>query len=149
MPPVRRLWLVPVAGCVAVLAACGGGGSSATTTTARAGCGPGRGGLEPPSGCYVTVFLAEDVTRADIASVQKRLLATRAVTQVSYVSKELELRRFGLRNPQAAKGMHVNPFADRFEVVPRTRGGVFAIVGDFATRGGPITNVKPNKSCAS
>jgi len=149
MPPVRRLWLVPVAGCVAVLAACGGGGSSALTTTARAAAALVVAGLEPPSGCYVTVFLAEDVTRADIASVQKRLLATRAVTQISYVSKELELRRFGLRNPQAAKGMHVNPFADRFEVVPRTRGGVFAIVGDFATRGGPITNVKPNKSCAS
>jgi FtsX extracellular domain len=146
---MRRLWLVPVAGCVAVLGACGGGGPSATTTTARAAAALVVAGLEPPSGCYVTVFLAEDVTRADIASVQKRLLATRAVTQVSYVSKELELRRFGLRNPQAAKGMQVNPFADRFEVVPRRRGGVFAIVGDFATRGGPITNVKPNKSCAS
>jgi cell division protein FtsX len=147
---MRWLWLVPVAGCAVVLAACGGGGgSSGTTTTARATAALVVAGLEPPSGCYVTVFLAEDVTKADIASVRNRLLANRAVTQVSYVSKALELRRFGLRNPQAAKGMHVNPFADRFEVVPRTRGSVFAIVGDFATRGGPITNVKPSKTCAA
>jgi hypothetical protein len=150
MPPRRRLWLVPVAGCVVVLAACGGGGGpSATTTSARAAAALVAAGLEPPSACYVTVFLAEDVTKADITGVQKRLLANRAVTQVSFVSKELELRRFGLLNPQAAKGMHVNPFTGRFEVVPRTRGGVFAIVGDFATRGGPITNVKPSKTCSS
>ena len=58
------------------------------------------------------------------------------------------LRRFALANPRAAKGMHVNPFADRFEVVPRTHGSVFTIVGDFATRGGPITNVKPSDLCA-
>jgi hypothetical protein len=79
----------------------------------------------------------------------RELLANRAVTQVSYASKALELRRFGLRNPQAAKGIDVNPFSDRFEVVPRTKGSVFAIVGDFATRGGPITNVKPSKGCAA
>ena len=54
-----------------------------------------------------------------------------------------------LRNQQAAKGMAVNPFADRFEVVPRTRSAVFAIVGDFAVRGEPITNVKPAKTCQS
>ena len=70
------------------------------------------------------------------------------ITQVSYVSKGLELRRFALTNPKAAKAMHVNPFADRFEVVPRTNGSVFAIVGDFAARGGPITNVKPSEGCA-
>jgi cell division protein FtsX len=96
----------------------------------------------------VTVFLAVDVTRADIASVQRRLLTNRLITEVSFVSKPLQLRRFALTNPKAAKGMHVNPFADRFEVVPRTTGGVLAIVGDFATRGGPITNVKPSKNCA-
>jgi hypothetical protein len=146
---MRWLWLVPVAGGAAVLAACGGGGGdSGTTTAARTAAALVVAGLDPPSGCYVTVFLAEDVTRADIASVRERLLANSAVIQVSYVSKALELRRFGLRNPRAAKGMHVNPFADRFEVVPRTKGSVFAIVGDFATRGGPITNVKPSKSCA-
>jgi cell division protein FtsX len=96
----------------------------------------------------VTVFLAEDVTTADIASVRRRLLANRAVTTVSYVSKQLALRRFASTHPKAARGMHVNPFSDRFEVVPRTNGAVFSIIGDFATRGGPITNVKPSGSCA-
>ena len=147
---MRWLRLVPVAGGALALAACGsgGGGPSGTTTSVRSTAALVVAGLEPPSGCYVTVFLAEDVTRADIASVQQRLLANRVITQVSYVSKDLELRRFALTNPKAAKAMHVNPFADRFEVVPRTNGSVFAIVGDFAARGGPITNVKPSEGCA-
>jgi len=144
---MRWLWLVPVAGCAAVLAACGGGGGSSGTTTSRAAVA--AAGLEPPSSCYVIVFLAEDVTKADIAGVRRRLLANRAVTQVSYVSKELELRRFGRLNPEAAKQMAANPFADRFEVVPRTPRGIFAIVGDFAIRGGPIMNAKPSKTCAA
>jgi hypothetical protein len=146
---MRWLRLVPVAGGALALAACGGGGGGTpgTTTTVRSSAALVVAGLEPPAGCYVTVFLAEDVTKADIASVQRRLLANRVITQVSYVSKSLELRRFALGNPRAAKGMHVNPFADRFEVVPRTNGGVFAIVGEFAARGGPITNVKPSELC--
>jgi hypothetical protein len=147
---MRWLRLVPVAGGALALAACGGGGGGtpgAPTTTVRSSAALVVAGLEPPAGCYVTVFLAEDVTKADIATVQKRLLANRVITQVSYVSKGLELRRFALSNPHAAKGMHVNPFADRFEVVPRTNGSVFAIVGDFATSGGPITNVKPSETC--
>jgi FtsX extracellular domain len=145
---MRWLRLVPVSGCALVLAACGGGGSSeATTRVSRASLV--AAGLQPPRGCYVTVFLAEDVTKADIASVQRRLIGNRLVTQVAFVSKALELRRFVLTNPKAAKAMHVNPFADRFEVVPRTNGGVFAVISDFATRGGPITNAKPSKGCSS
>jgi hypothetical protein len=144
------LRLVPVAGCALALAACGGGGgSSGSSTTTRSTAAVVVAGLEPPSGCYITVFLAEDVTKADIGRVQQRLLTNRVVTAVSYVSKDLELRRFALTNPKAAKGMHVNPFADRFEVIPRTSGAVFTIVGDFATRGGPITNVKPSVGCAA
>jgi FtsX extracellular domain len=150
---MRWLRLVPVAGGALALGACGGGGGGSgtpgTTTTVHSSAALVAAGLEPPAGCYVTVFLAEDVSKADIASVQRRLLADRVITQVSYVSKGLELRRYALSNPKAAKGMHVNPFADRFEVVPRTNGGVFTIVGDFATRGGPITNVKPSEGCAA
>jgi len=147
---MRRLWLVPVAGTTLALAACGGGGgSSGTTTSAPPSAALVAAGLEPPSGCYVTVFLAEDVSKADVASVQNRLLTNRVITEVSFVSKALELRRFALTHPKAAKGMHVNPFADRFEVVPRTSCGVFTIVGDFATRGGPITNVKPSETCSA
>jgi len=132
------------------LSACGGGsGPSGTTTSSEPAAALVVAGLEPPSGCYVTVFLAEDVTKAQIARLQKRLLDLRIVTQVSFVSKALALRRFALANPKAAKGMHVNPFADRFEVVPRTTGSVFTIVGDFAARGGPITNAKPSEGCAA
>jgi hypothetical protein len=149
MRAMRWLRLAPVAGGALALAACGGGGGSpGATTTVHSSAALVVAGLEPPAGCYVTVFLAEDVTKAEIASVQKRLLATRVITQVSYVSKDLQLRRFALTNPKAARGMHVNPFADRFEVVPRTNASVFAVVGDFATRGGPITNVKPSEGCA-
>jgi cell division protein FtsX len=145
---MRWLWVVPVAGSALALAACGGNGEPPGTTTAAATNGVlVAAGLEPPSGCYVTVFLSEAVTKADIAGVQERLLANRVITEVSFVSKGLELRRFALSNPKAAKGMHVNPFADRFEVVPRSPTAVFAIVGDFATRGGPITNVKPSQGC--
>jgi hypothetical protein len=148
---MRWLRLVPVAGCALALAACGGGGgrsAGGTTSTSAPAAALVAAGLDPPSGCYVIVFLAEDVTKPQIASVQRRLLANRALTEVSFVSKALELRRFAIRNPQAVKSMHVNPFSDRFEVVPRTRNGVFAIVADFATRGGPITNVKPARNCA-
>jgi hypothetical protein len=120
---------------------------STTTTPAPQTAALVDAGLDPPSGCYVTVFLKEDVTKGDIAAVQRRLLAIRVVTQVSFVPKTLVMKRFSLDSPQAAKGMHVNPFADRFEVVPRTRGSVFAIVGDFAAGGGPITNVKPSDGC--
>ena len=143
-------WLAPVACCALALTACGGGGggSSGSTTTAPSTAAVVAAGLEPPSGCYVTVFLAEDVTKADIQQVQQRLLTNRVVTAVSFVSKGLELRRFALENPKAAKGMHVNPFGDRFEVIPRTNGGVVVIVGDFAARGGPITNVKPSIACS-
>jgi len=106
-------------------------------------------GLQPPSGCYVTVFLIEDATRAQIRSVQNRLLANKGVAQVSFVSSGLALERFGKKNPAAAKGMHVNPFSDQFEVVPRSRAAVFSIIGDFATNGGPITNALPSGVCAN
>jgi hypothetical protein len=146
---MRWLRLVPVACCALALAACGGGRSSvSTTSTPSSTAALVAAGLDPPSGCYITVFLAEDVTKKQIGGVQRRLLENRAITEVSFVSKALELRRFALRNPQTAKGMHVNPFSDRFEVVPRTRNSIFSIVADFATRGGPITNVKPSRFCS-
>src|SRR5439155_22266857 len=134
MRSMRWLRLVPVAGGAVALAACGsgGGGPSGTTTSVRSTAALVVAGLEPPSGCYVTVFLAEDVTKGDIASVQNRLLATRVITQVSYVSKDLELRRFALTNPKAAKGMNVIPFAARFEAVLGTTGSGFTFVGNLA-----------------
>jgi hypothetical protein len=145
--------LVPLAGCALLLAGCGGGGGGGGSTTA-AETQPAitaslvAPGLEPPAGCYVTVHLIEDITKQQIADLQQRLLRTKAVTEVAFVSKALEFRRFTLSNPGLARRMHVNPFTDRFEVVPRTNGAVFAIVGDFATNGGPITNVKPSIGCS-
>ena len=141
---MRRLF--PLAGCALALAACGGGTSVNDTTTGSVATLV-TPGLTPPPDCYVTVFLIEDVSKAQIAQVQKLLLANRLITQVSFVPKAFQLKRFAQTNPVVAKGMHVNPFADRFEVVPRTHGSIFAIVGDFATRGGPITNVKPSAGC--
>ena len=145
MPRGRRL--VPLAVCSLALTACGGGGTPAATSTAASTATVVTPGLNPPSGCYVTVFLVETVTKTQIAQVKRLLVSNRLITQVSFVPKELQLRRFTRTNPAAAKGMVVNPFADRFEVVPRTHGSVFAIVGDFATHGGPITNVKPSAAC--
>ena len=143
---MRRLAVL--AGCAAAVSGCGGGGgSTATKPVAAPQAALVAAGLEPPAGCYVTVFLIEDATRAQVAQVQKRLLASKAIEQVSFVSKQLQLRRFAQANPTAAKGMHVNPFSDRFEVVPRTRGGVFAIVSHFALEGGPITNARPSSGC--
>jgi hypothetical protein len=136
--------LVSLAMAVLVLPACGGT-SGSTTTTARATLV--TAGLTPPAGCYVTVFLIEAVTKTQTLHVQNQLLANRLITQVSFVPKALGLRRFAIKHPLAAQGFAVNPFTDRFEVVPRTRGSIFAIIGGFATHGGPITNVTPAAAC--
>ena len=144
---MRRLLLL--AGCALALPGCGGGGSSSTTETSATGPTIVVAGLDPPTGCYVTVFMVEDATNAQIAQVRNVLLANRAISQIAYVSKALELKRFAKTNPAAAKSLHVNPFADRFEAVPRTQLGVFSIIGEFATRGGPITNVKPSDGCGT
>jgi hypothetical protein len=147
---MRRL-LGPLA-CVAVLAGCGGGSDGAppakTTTTTAAKAKLVIAGLQPPSACYLTVFLVEDATKAQIASVQRRLLRNKAVSEVAYVSKGLALERFVRTKPNVAKRIHVNPFSDQFEVVPHSRGVAFAVVADFATHGGPITNVLPSRGCA-
>jgi len=142
-------WLIAFAGCAlaAGLAGCGGGGA-APGETRPASAALVVAGLEPPGGCYVTVFLVEDATKAQIAQVRRQLLASTAVVQVSFVSKELQLRRFAHLNPATARRMHVNPFTDRFEIVPRSRGSALAIVGDFAINGGPITNAKPSTGCS-
>ena len=139
--------LVPLAVVVLCLTACGGGGTSANTTTTRSAATLVTARLTPPSGCYLTVFLTETVTRAQTLRLQNRLLANRLITQVSFVPKALELRRFAQKHPLAAQGFVVNPFTDRFEVVPRTHGSMFSIISGFATHGGPITNVTPTAAC--
>ena len=135
--------LAPLVSAALILSACGGKSGDSATTTAELV----TAGLKPPVGCYLTVFLVEDVTKAQTVRVQNQLLANKLVTTVSFVSKELELRRFAQRHPLAAQGFAVNPFTDRFEVVPRTHGSMFSIIGHFATHGGPITNVTPTAAC--
>jgi cell division protein FtsX len=137
--------LLALAMVVLVLPACGGGTTGSTTTTSKATLV--TAGLTPPAGCYLTVFLIETVTKTQTLRVQNQLLANRLITQVSFVSKALGLRRFAQKHPLAAQGFAVNPFTDRFEVVPRTHGSMFAIIGGFATHGGPITNVTPAPAC--
>jgi hypothetical protein len=148
--PMRRLLGPSV--CVLVLAGCGGGSSSAppaaTTTPATSKAQLVIAGLQPPAGCYLTVFLVEGATTAQVETVKSRLLANKAVREVAFVSKGLALERFVRTKPKVAKRIHVNPFSDQFEVVPRSRGTVIAVVADFATNGGPITNVLPSRACA-
>jgi hypothetical protein len=118
----RGRWLLPLAVAALVATGCGGSkpaagtstGSQATLVTA---------GLTPPAGCYLTVFLIESVTKTQTLHVQSQLLSNRLITQVSFVPKALELRRFAQTHPLAAQGFAVNPFTDRFEVVPRARTG--------------------------
>ena len=140
----RRLLPLVVVGLV--LTACGDGTSGSSTTTGSTATLV-TPGLTPPAGCYLTVFLVESVTTPQTLQVQKQLLANRLITQVSFVSKALELKRFAQKHPLAAQAFAVNPFTDRFEVVPRTHGSMFAIISGFATHGGPITNVRPSAAC--
>ena len=143
---MRRL--VVLAGCTLALAGCGGGGSSSSTdTTGLPKATLVTAGLQPPDGCYVTIFIVENATKAQIQQLQDFVVSEKAVSEVAFVSRGLALERFGKKNPKAAKGMHVNPFSDQFEAVPRTKGAAFAIIEDFATHGGPITNVRPSPAC--
>jgi hypothetical protein len=141
-----------LASCCAAAAAAGcGGGTGSQPATPSAPAAQATlvvAGLEPPGGCYVTVFLVDGATAAQVAEVQQRLLAARGVTEVAFVSRELELRRFKALNPGAAKRMRANRFAGRFEVVPSARAGVRAIVGDVAANRGPVRNVKPSTGCS-
>lgn len=145
-------WLPLLGACVLTLAGCGGSGTPGNPAAPPVPHPKTRvalAGLQPPSGCYVTVFLIAGATKAQIATVEHRLLANKGVGQVSFVSRGLALERFGKNNPAAAKQMHVNPFSDQFEVVPRTLEALFLIIGDFATNGGPITNALPEGTCAN
>jgi hypothetical protein len=150
---VRPASLLPLALLAAALSACGGGTTAAPpTTTATATTPPPArllpAGIDPPRGCYVTVFMVEDATRAQVARMRRRLLASRLVRSVSFVPKALVFRRFAKTDPAAAKLLGFNPFGDRFEVVPRTRDAALALIADLATDPGPIANATPSRGCA-
>jgi hypothetical protein len=136
------------------LAGCGGGGGSSsdaegTTTSGGPRAKVVAAGLAKPQGCYLTVFLSESHTGAQKQHVEVLLLSSPVISEVSYVTKELALKRLAKTQPKVAAGMHVNPFPDSFEVIPATRGAVFSIITGFAEGVDGVTNVKASAACPS
>jgi FtsX extracellular domain len=143
-----RLALVAAAAALLV-SGCGSSSSSEGTTSTvgpQAKLVPAT--LVQPEGCFLTVFLSESVTPAQTAHVQLLLLSNPRIVEVSFVSKQLALKRLAATQPDIAANMHVNPFPDQFEVVPRLRVDVFAIITDFAAGVDGVTNVRASPACA-
>ena len=84
-------------------------------------------GLKQPRGCFLTVFLAHDVTPGSNSGVQTLLVTSKRVSTVSFVSKELALKRFAQRKPAIARRMHAEP-------VPGLVRGRAAHAGSTSTR---------------
>src|SRR5262245_63577313 len=77
-----------------LLTACGvsgGGSAEATTTESSANARVVKAGLKQPRGCFLTVFLAHDVTPKQKNGVQTLMVTSKRVSAVSFVSKELAL----------------------------------------------------------
>ena len=144
-----RLALVAAAAAL-LLAGCGGGGkaSSGTTTSETQQARLVEATLAQPDGCFLTVFLSEGVTPAQRRDVETLLLTNRRIREVAFVSKALALRRLARTQPDVARNMHVNPFPDQFEIVPRTRTDIFAIVTQFAAGVDGVTNVRGSRGCS-
>lgn len=144
--------LALVAALAALLfAGCGGEGSSSTdgtTSTAerRARLVPAR--LAQPKGCFITVYLSDIVTPAQTRHVRLLLLSSQRIVTVSFVSKELSLRRLEQTQPELVASMYVNLFPDRFEVVPGTSIDVFAIITEFAAGVDGVTNARASRGCS-
>ena len=142
--------LVLVAAIAALLAAGCGGGSATDGTTSTAGpravLVPGK--LAQPKVCFLTVYLSDNVTPAQTRHIRFLLLSNPRIVEISFVSKKLALRRLAQTEPELVASMEVNLFPDRFEVVPRTRGSVFAIISVFAAGVDGVTNARPSKTCA-
>jgi FtsX-like permease family protein len=152
--PMRRSTsglLVAATAAGALLAGCGGGDSTAdeaTTSTAARTANLVKAGMAPPRGCYVTVFLSENVTAAQREHVQGRLLSNPRVLEVAFVPKKLSLRRFARANPLIAAGMRLNLFPDKFEARLISRLSALTVVTDFAAGVDGITNAKASAACA-
>jgi hypothetical protein len=145
-----RLALVAAVGGLLV-AGCGGSegaGPEPPTTTAQ-GARLVKAGLRKPAGCFVTVFLREDVTPAQRGDVQAMLLASKRVLTVAFVSKPLSLERLAQTQPDYARSLRTNPFPPQFEVVPRTRIDVFGLIADFSAGVDGVTNVRASRPCAA
>jgi hypothetical protein len=143
--------LAPVAAVGALLlAGCGGGseaGETTTTTTSAPRAKVVRATIAQPSGCFLTVFLSEGVTPVQRQDVEMLLVSNRRVRVIAFVPKTLALRRFARAQPDLARTMSVNPFTDRFEVVPGARIDVYSIITQFASGVDGVTNVRASAPC--
>jgi len=142
-----RLALVAAAAGL-LLAGCGGsGGSSDATTTEPPAARVVKAGLKQPRGCFLTVFLADDSTAKQQQRVQVLMVRSGRVATIAFVSKDLALKRFARKNPVMARRMHTNLFPDAFEVVPRTKLDVYAIITTFANGVPGVVNVRASEPC--
>ena len=146
----RATVLATVAGLLA--AGCGGSSGAPEEETTTAAAEPARlvkAGLRPPTGCFLTVYLGETATAAQRRRAQSLMLSSDGVATVAYVRKALALKRLAQRKPDVARGMRLNLFPNTFEVVPRTRLGVFSIIAGFAAGVPGVTNVRASVPCGS
>jgi hypothetical protein len=147
--------LAPVAVVIALLlAGCGGsGGGDASDEKATTDAEPAarlvKAGLRAPAGCFITVFLREDVTPAQKREVQLLMLSSGRIATVAFVSKALSLERLRAVRPKVARSLRVNPYPPQFEVVPRSKLHVFAIITDLAAGIEGVTNARASRPCAS
>ena len=148
--------LAPAAAVSALLlAGCGGseGKGDASEEPATTDEAPAakvvKAGLRAPAGCFITVFLREDVTPAQKRAFQSRMLSSKGVATVAFVSKALSLERLRSRKPAVARSIRVNPYPPQFEVVPRSTFNVSAIITDLASGIGGVTNARASRPCAA
>jgi len=146
--PTRLALVAAVSGLL--LAGCGGSGAGsgeATTTEADVFARVVKAGLAPPPGCYLTVYMADGATARQTARVQRLMVTSKRVEEVSYVPKQLAFKRFAKARPVIASRMRRNLFPDSFEVVPRTRLDVYGIILDFAAGVPGVVNVRASAPC--
>ena len=146
--PTRPALAAAVA--VLLLAGCGSGSSdvgSTTTAALRARVVPAT--VVQPARCFLTVFLSDDATPTQVRHVKLLLVSNKLVAEVAFVSKDLALRRFKLKNPDLAANVILNLFPRSYEAVLRTRGAMFSIIPEFAHGVAGIANVRPSKACGA
>jgi FtsX extracellular domain len=133
-----------------LLTGCGGSGgdsSGGTTTEPTTAARVVKAGLNPPRGCFLTVYLAFDATAKQTQAVRGLMVTSGRVATIAFVPKELALKRFAQTKPELARRMHTNLFPDAFEVVPRSRIDVYPLILDFAKGVDGVVNVRVSRPC--
>lgn len=88
----------------------------------------------------VDAYLADDVTEADRAEVQRQLEGTPGVKSVEYISKDEALRELGTKVSDAQDKIELlgsNPLPDLFRITPDDPDELKAIVAQIAPGGTP------------